>query len=178
MKLSYRLQSCRKEKDLTLQDVAALINVDVKTYEQYESGCCSPDHEQLCKLAEFFGFSLQKSYPLIRSLQYPPDMLDALKSTRDRIAEKLLHLERTQTELSVKDLYSTTHAMIEEMGAAIKPAFDILTDTQTLTNIDSENIDSPQTEIIMKYRLEDMDLILQCNQLQSEVVRFMFSRIQ
>lgn|GEM_PF-6453579 len=52
-----RLNLLRKEKELTQQDVAKMLDVSHSTYTQYETGNSEPDLATANKLAKFFESS-------------------------------------------------------------------------------------------------------------------------
>jgi transcriptional regulator with XRE-family HTH domain len=56
--LSKMLRILRKQKNLTLQNVADYLNISRTAYNHYELGRREPDVTNLIKLAELFGVSL------------------------------------------------------------------------------------------------------------------------
>lgn len=53
-----RLSELRKERHLTLKDMAKYLDVSVGSYNYYELGKTEPDIEKLKKLADFFCVSI------------------------------------------------------------------------------------------------------------------------
>lgn len=55
---AYRLKALRKERGLTLQELAKQFNMSHSTLSKYETGNRRPDMQTLKKLAEFFNVSV------------------------------------------------------------------------------------------------------------------------
>lgn len=53
-----RLKELRMRKGLTQKGVAEALNIARNTYNQYETGKRAPDIETLCRIANFFGVSV------------------------------------------------------------------------------------------------------------------------
>ncbi|MCX4318163.1 MAG: helix-turn-helix transcriptional regulator [Lachnospiraceae bacterium] len=53
-----RLYKLRKEKHMTQQQLADILNVSQQSIHKYENGICSPSIEGLCDMAEFFDTSI------------------------------------------------------------------------------------------------------------------------
>ena len=71
-----RLNLLRKEKELTQQDVAKMLDVSHSTYTQYETGNSEPDLATVNKLAKFFETS--SDYLLGRTgIKNPPESIAA-----------------------------------------------------------------------------------------------------
>lgn len=54
------LRKLRKERKLTQQQVADAIGLGMQAYSYYEKGDRQPSPETLCKLADFFGVSVDE----------------------------------------------------------------------------------------------------------------------
>lgn len=54
---SERLQSLRKERGFSVQDLAEALNVTARAYQYYEQGQREPNYEKLTLLADFFQVS-------------------------------------------------------------------------------------------------------------------------
>lgn len=52
-----RLRQCRKNADLTQEELAEKINLTQSAINNYETGYRRPDYEILCQFADFFGVS-------------------------------------------------------------------------------------------------------------------------
>lgn len=52
-----RLQSLRKSRKMTQEDVAVMLEVSLSTYQKYERNAISPPYDTLIKLADFYGVS-------------------------------------------------------------------------------------------------------------------------
>lgn len=55
-----RLKEFRKAKNLTQAEVAAAIGITTQVFSRYERGDHEPDNKTLCKLADFFGVSVDE----------------------------------------------------------------------------------------------------------------------
>lgn len=53
-----RLRALRKERGLTLQQLASYFNMSHSTLSKYETGKRKPDMEMLKKLSDYFGVSI------------------------------------------------------------------------------------------------------------------------
>lgn len=53
-----RLKELRKQKGLTLRELAEIFNTSNQVVSRYELGQCEPDFETLCRLADFYGVSI------------------------------------------------------------------------------------------------------------------------
>lgn len=58
MLLSHRLYTLRKKHNLTLQALHLKTNVSMASLSAYETGKYAPSIETLCKLANFYGVTL------------------------------------------------------------------------------------------------------------------------
>lgn len=54
------LKNLRKKRNLTQKDVADAIGITFQTYSYYETGRTKPTPETLCKLADFFGVTVDE----------------------------------------------------------------------------------------------------------------------
>lgn len=52
------LKNLRKENKKRQTDIANQLNIPIATYVRYENGETAPNIETLCKLADYFGVSL------------------------------------------------------------------------------------------------------------------------
>ena len=55
IKFAERLQSLRNEKGVTQREMAALMQIQLRSYQHYEGGDRRPDFEGLVFLADYFG---------------------------------------------------------------------------------------------------------------------------
>lgn len=55
VKIAERLQTLRKEKKKTQQDMADYLGIKLRTYQYYEGNDHRPDYETLIALADYFG---------------------------------------------------------------------------------------------------------------------------
>ena len=53
-----KLTKLRKDKNLTQEQVANYLNKSQSTYQHYENQRAEPSIETLCKLADFYGVTL------------------------------------------------------------------------------------------------------------------------
>lgn len=75
------LKILRKRKNLTQKEVADAVGITFQTYSYYETGRTKPTPEMLCKLADFFGVTvdelLGRSSPLFDDARVErPEILD------------------------------------------------------------------------------------------------------
>ncbi len=65
-----QLQTLRKAKNLTQEEISGIIGVKLSTYQKYERDVISPSYDTLIKLADFYGVTTD--YLLGRELQINP----------------------------------------------------------------------------------------------------------
>lgn len=53
-----KLKAIRKSRKLTQEDVAKILDIPTRTYQNYEREVREPDSVILCKLADFYGVPL------------------------------------------------------------------------------------------------------------------------
>lgn len=53
-----KLKEFRRARKLTQEEVADFLGIPMKTYQNYEREVREPDSEVLCKLADFYGTTL------------------------------------------------------------------------------------------------------------------------
>ena len=53
-----RLKDCRKKANKTQRDVAIALDMSDGGYQKYELGIREPNHENMIKIADYFGVSL------------------------------------------------------------------------------------------------------------------------
>lgn len=53
-----KLKELRKRQNLTQEQIAQILNTQQRTYSGYETGRSEPNIETLCKLADYYGVSL------------------------------------------------------------------------------------------------------------------------
>ncbi|MCG8540151.1 MAG: helix-turn-helix domain-containing protein [Clostridia bacterium] len=53
-----RIRNIREDNDLKQTQIASLLNIDQRTYSRYERGEITLSVVTLCKLADFYGTSL------------------------------------------------------------------------------------------------------------------------
>ena len=85
MSFSENLKSIRKEKQLTQENLAELLNVSRQAISKWESGQGYPEIDKLVKLSDLFEISLDE---LIREPSNQSDSSSAKNSTNRIIIEK------------------------------------------------------------------------------------------
>ena len=53
-----RLKELRKQQNLTQDDIAKMLNTKQQTYQRYEIEQSEPNLDTLCKLADYYGVTL------------------------------------------------------------------------------------------------------------------------
>lgn len=76
-----KLKELRKSKNITQLDVATAIGVSPQVLSRYERGEREPDYKTLCKLADFFGVSVDEL------LGRTPQLFDDARVDRPEIME-------------------------------------------------------------------------------------------
>lgn len=75
------LKILRKKRNLTQKDVADAVGITFQTYSYYETGRTKPTPETLCKLADFFGVTVDEL------LGRSPQLFDDARVDRPEIME-------------------------------------------------------------------------------------------
>ena len=174
MELPGRLKERRLALKLTQQQVAEKIGVDTTTYAHYESGRRTPDIKRLQMLCILFEISIEDHFPLVRTLEYPPELLKTLSETKERVTEKLALLEAERNNISPHDLLWKTRDLIDQLKRAIDPVQKIWEKTMDAPEMDLRGLPDGQTIMRVNYRPEDWLLLSESLQLQSKVINFMF----
>lgn len=174
MELPGRLKERRLALKLTQQQVAEKIGVDTTTYAHYESGRRTPDIKRLQMLCILFEISIEDHFPLVRTLEYPPELLKTLSETKERVTEKLALLEAERNNTSPHDLLWKTRDLIDQLKKAIDPVQKIWEKTMDAPEMDLRGLPDGQTIMRVNYRPEDWLLLSESLQLQSKVINFMF----
>lgn len=76
-----KLKELRKSKNITQLDVATAIGVSSQVLSRYERGEREPDYKTLCKLADFFGVTVDEL------LGRTPQLFDDARVDRPEIME-------------------------------------------------------------------------------------------
>ena len=53
-----RIRDLREDKDITQTQMGKILACSQRVYSNYESGVSEPNHEMLCKIADFHGVSV------------------------------------------------------------------------------------------------------------------------
>ncbi len=100
MSFGHNLAKLRIEKGICQKEVAAYMNVTIATISNYETNRHFPDAEALCKLADYFGVTVD--YMLGRtSFRYDPQLLYKPLTKNYTVSD----LINTSLELSPKNRY-------------------------------------------------------------------------
>ncbi len=178
MELSDRLKERRLALGLTQQQVAKKIGVDTTTYAHYESGRRTPDINRLRMLCVLFEISVEDHFPIVRTLEYPPELLRTLSETKERVAKELAVLEATCDSISPHDLLWRTRDLMDQLKIAIDPVQEIRTKTMDAPEMDLSGLSNGQTIMRVNYRPEDWLLLSESIQLQSKAINFIFEKQQ
>lgn len=101
MEIGKTLTALRLEKGLYQKELAAYLNVSIGTISNYEKGVHSPDLATLCKLADYFGVTVD--YLLGRTnYRYNPETLNQHVSIDYTVADII----NTTLELNPRDVTS------------------------------------------------------------------------
>lgn len=176
MELPERLKDRRLALGLTQQEVANKIGVDVTTYAHYESGRRTPDIKRLRMLCSLFKISIEDHFPLVRTLEYPPELLKTLSETKDRVTKELVLLEAERDNISPHDLLWKTRDLMDQLKIAIDPVRKIWEKTMDAPEMDLRGLPDGQTIMRVNYRPEDWLLLSESLQLYTKVINFIFQK--
>ncbi len=105
-----KLKELRKSKNITQLDVATAIGVSPQVLSRYERGEREPDYKTLCKLADFFGVSVDEL------LGRTPQLFDDARVERPEVLELFDQLNVGEQERAIGYMES----MLERRGIIVK----------------------------------------------------------
>lgn len=104
-----RLKELRKTKNLTQAEVAANLGISAQVFSRYERGDHEPDNKMLCKLADFFGVSVDEL------LGRSPQLFDDARVQKTEVQNLFDQLTAHQKELVLERMRAYIDAN-EERG--------------------------------------------------------------
>lgn len=104
-----RLKELRKTKNLTQAEVAANLGISAQVFSRYERGDHEPDNKMLCKLADFFGVSVDEL------LGRSPQLFDDARVPKTEVQNLFDQLTAHQKELVLERMRAYIDAN-EERG--------------------------------------------------------------
>lgn len=75
------LKNLRKQRGITQRDLAKYLGVSISTFSGWETGVYEPDHAHLCKIADYFGVTVDEL------LGRSPQLFDDARVERPEIME-------------------------------------------------------------------------------------------
>ena len=75
------LKELRKQRGITQRDLAQYLGVSISTFSGWETGVYEPDHAHLCKIADYFGVTVDEL------LGRSPQLFDDARVDRPEIME-------------------------------------------------------------------------------------------
>lgn len=105
-----RLKILRKNKGLTQTQVADAVELGRQAYAYYEKGERAPSPETLCKLADFFGVTVDEL------LGRTPQLFDNARIERPEVLDLFEQLNVAEQERALGYM----ERMLEERGVVIK----------------------------------------------------------
>lgn len=175
MEFSQRLQERRQALGMTQQQVADKLGVNVTTYAHYESGRRMPNIERLTMLCSMFDIVLNDHFPIMRRFDCPPELLDALKQTKEWVSEQLERLEKEWKNLTPHDILWRAHDLIARLDQALTPVQKVWEQTMDAPEMDLEGLPSGTTVMQVQYDPEDWALIAESTRLMSRLIDFVFT---
>lgn len=104
-----RLKELRKTKNLTQAEVAANLGISAQVFSRYERGDHEPDNKMLCKLADFFGVTVDEL------LGRTPQLFDDARVPKTEVQNLFDQLTAHQKELVLERMRAYIDAN-EERG--------------------------------------------------------------
>ena len=104
------LKLLRKRINLTQKEVADAVGITFQTYSYYETGRTNPTPEMLCKLADFFGVTVDEL------LGRTPQLFDNARIERPEVLDLFEQLNVAEQERALGYM----ERMLEERGVVIK----------------------------------------------------------
>ena len=174
MELAERLKERRTAYNMTQQQVADEIGVDVSTYAHYESGRRRPDIKRLRLLCRMFNIAIEDHFPLVRNLEFPPELLRALSETKNHVSQKLTELEAERDDMSPPQKFHATGELLDQLEKAIAPVQKIWEETMSAPEMDIQGLPDKQTIMRVNFNPADWQLLSESLRLQNKLYNFMF----
>ncbi len=95
MDLKVKLKSLRKIENITQEELAKKININLSTYKQYETNRTEPDIETLKKIADYFDISLD----FLCNRPRPFDLPSITTQEQKALIHKIIDLNKEQCML-------------------------------------------------------------------------------
>lgn len=92
MKLSERLIGLRKEKNLSQEELAAVLNVSRQAVSRWETGLAAPSLDKLQFLAEFYGITIDELFYAVEEKPKPQEQAPKTQATENKSNRKLFWL--------------------------------------------------------------------------------------
>lgn len=117
--ISENLMSLRKQRNLTMRDVAEKVGVSLSAYQKYENGTRDVSTEMLSKLADFYGVTTDYLLGRDTGEPEPLDQLAAefnMTALEKKIVENYLSLPESMRGDLMEFLRKTVKEVQEENG--------------------------------------------------------------
>lgn len=92
MKLSKRLIGLRKEKNLSQEELAAVLNVSRQAVSRWETGLAAPSLDKLQFLAEFYGITIDELFYSVEEKPKAQEQAPKTQATENKSNRKLFWL--------------------------------------------------------------------------------------
>ena len=92
MKLSERLIGLRKEKNLSQEELAAVLNVSRQAVSRWETGLAAPSLDKLQFLAEFYGITIDELFYSVEEKPKAQEQAPKTQATENKSNRKLFWL--------------------------------------------------------------------------------------
>lgn len=100
----------RKQRGITQRVVSEYLGISISTFSGWETGVYEPDTAHLCKLADFFGVTVDEL------LGRTPQLFDDARVPKTEVQELFDHLNVAEQERALGYM----ERMLEERGIVIK----------------------------------------------------------
>lgn len=104
------LKNLRKQRGITQRDLAKYLGVSISTFSGWETGVYEPDHAHLCKIADYFGVTVDEL------LGRSPQLFDDARVERPEVLDLFEQLNVAEQERALGYM----ERMLEERGVVIK----------------------------------------------------------
>ena len=124
---SERLKSLRKEKGVTQQELAELLNIAPSTIGMYEQGKRTPDHITLKAISELFNCSIDYILGVTDRNIIKVDSIEKAKKLSDEIIQILVDSGQLTKEEAMNDIQDKEkrERLLFKVRTAIKFASEI-----------------------------------------------------
>lgn len=137
--LAQKLQTLRQQKGVSQSEIAKYINLTVGAYQNYENGRREANYETICKLADFYGVSVdyllgRTTVKLMATEQPDPLAGIDISDIEKRIIEKYTALDEDMRAVCIETFRQLSTALDVNLPKLRSVQSNAQTDSKQLQN--------------------------------------------